>query len=99
MAALERPLRLRAMPLEFEVRNAVEALQIRSMCNLYSITTNQAAIIALFSHEPLRRQPASDARHVPDYSAAVLATRVRCQHAPQLRLRVKLLIAIISAEF
>jgi hypothetical protein len=24
------------------------ALQVRSMCNLYSITTNQAAIIALF---------------------------------------------------
>jgi hypothetical protein len=36
------------MPLEFEVRNAVETLQVRSMCNLYSITTTQAAIIALF---------------------------------------------------
>jgi hypothetical protein len=28
--------------------DASEALQVRSMCNLYSITTNQAAIIALF---------------------------------------------------
>ena len=27
---------------------ALETLQVRSMCNLYSITTNQAAIIALF---------------------------------------------------
>jgi hypothetical protein len=32
------------------------------MCNLYSITTNQAAIIALFRViNRLRRQPAADA--------------------------------------
>jgi hypothetical protein len=36
------------MPLGFEGWNEVEALQVRSICNLYSITTNQAAIIALF---------------------------------------------------
>jgi hypothetical protein len=36
------------MPLEFEVRNALEALQVRSMCNLHSITRNQAAIRDLF---------------------------------------------------
>jgi hypothetical protein len=31
------------------------------MCNLYSITTNQAAISALSGDEPIRRQPAADA--------------------------------------
>jgi hypothetical protein len=31
------------------------------MCNLYSITTNQAGIIPLSGDEPLRRQPAADA--------------------------------------
>ena len=36
------------MPLGFEVRNGRAALKVRSMCNLYSITTNQAAISALF---------------------------------------------------
>ena len=36
------------MPLGFEVRNGVETLQVRSMCNLYSITRNQAAIRDLF---------------------------------------------------
>jgi hypothetical protein len=34
------------------------------MCNLYSITTNQAAIIALFRGQPLRRQSAADAGRV-----------------------------------
>jgi hypothetical protein len=32
----------------------------RLMCNLYSITTNQAVIIALFRVIKLRRQPAAD---------------------------------------
>jgi putative SOS response-associated peptidase YedK len=36
------------MPLGLDAWNAPGALQVRSMCNLYSITTNQAAIIALF---------------------------------------------------
>jgi putative SOS response-associated peptidase YedK len=36
------------MPLEFEVRNGFRALPVRSMCNLYSITRNQAAIRDLF---------------------------------------------------
>jgi putative SOS response-associated peptidase YedK len=36
------------MPLGLDARNGATALQVRSMCNLYSITTNQAAIIALF---------------------------------------------------
>jgi hypothetical protein len=32
------------------------------MCNLYGVTTNQAAIIALFRViKPLRRQPGADA--------------------------------------
>ena len=44
MAALQRALRLRAMPLGFEVRNALEALQFRSMRQLYIITKNQTAI-------------------------------------------------------
>jgi putative SOS response-associated peptidase YedK len=40
------------------------------MCNLYSITTNQATIIALFpGHQQIRRQPAADARVLPDYPA------------------------------
>jgi hypothetical protein len=70
------------------------------MCNLYSITTNQAAIIALFRvmNRYVGNLPPMPGMF-PDYPAAVLATRVRCQHTPQLRLRVKLLIAIISAEF
>jgi hypothetical protein len=42
--ALQRALRPRAMPLGFEVRNGRAALQVRSMCNLYSISTNQVAI-------------------------------------------------------
>jgi hypothetical protein len=42
--ALQPPLRLRAMPLKFEVKNALEALPVRSMCNLYSIAKNQAAV-------------------------------------------------------
>jgi hypothetical protein len=45
---LQRPLRLRAMPLEFEVRNGVEALQVRSMCNLYSMATDERLIRDLF---------------------------------------------------
>jgi hypothetical protein len=48
LAALQRALRLWAMPLGFEARNGSATPQVRSMCNLYSITTNQAAIIALF---------------------------------------------------
>ena len=36
------------MPLGFEVRNSPLTPPALSMCNLYSITTNQAAIIALF---------------------------------------------------
>ena len=36
------------MPLPIEARNGRAALQVWSMCNLFSITTNQAAIIALF---------------------------------------------------
>ena len=36
------------MPLALAARNGHGPLQVRSMCNLYSITTNQAAIIALF---------------------------------------------------
>ena len=42
------PLRLRAIPLGFALRNALEALQVRLMCNLYSITKNQEAIRDLF---------------------------------------------------
>jgi hypothetical protein len=37
-----------AIPLEFEVRNGLTTLRVRAECNLYSITTNQAAIAALF---------------------------------------------------
>jgi hypothetical protein len=36
------------MPLGFEAWNSHGAPQVRSDCNLYSITTNQAAIAALF---------------------------------------------------
>jgi hypothetical protein len=36
------------MPLGFEVGNGPATPQVQSICNLYSITTNQAAIIALF---------------------------------------------------
>src|SRR3979490_1802029 len=36
------------MPLGFEVRNGPGALQVRSIGNHYTITPNQAAIIALF---------------------------------------------------
>jgi hypothetical protein len=45
---LQRPLRLSAMPLGFEARNGSVALWVRSMCNLYSVTKNQAAIRDLF---------------------------------------------------
>ena len=48
MGPLHRLLRLRAIPLGFEVRNGLATLQVRAVCNLYSITTNQAAIAALF---------------------------------------------------
>src|ERR1700733_1589051 len=48
MRLLQRPLRLSAMPLGFEAGNGLATLQVRAVCNLYSITTNQAAIIALF---------------------------------------------------
>jgi hypothetical protein len=44
------------------------------MCNFYSITTNQAAIIALFRViKPVRRQPGADAGRV----AEVFCTRAR----------------------
>jgi len=43
-----RALRARAMPLGFEVRNGLATLQVRAVCNLYSITKNQAAIRDLF---------------------------------------------------
>jgi hypothetical protein len=33
----------RAIPLGFEVRNGSATLQVRAVCNLYSITKNQAA--------------------------------------------------------
>src|SRR5580698_4489284 len=47
MAKLQRALRWRAMPL-FEAGNGQTTLQVRAVCNLYSITTNQEAIIRLF---------------------------------------------------
>jgi hypothetical protein len=47
MGALQRPLR-QAIPLGFEAGNGSATLQVRAVCNLYSITTNQAAIAALF---------------------------------------------------
>jgi hypothetical protein len=49
------------------------------MCNLYSITTNQAAIIALLRvMEPLRRQPAAHASLVSGLSGSRRAQR-RCR--------------------
>jgi hypothetical protein len=45
---LQRALPTRAMPLGFEAWNEQQTLQVRSMCNLYSITMNQAAIRNLF---------------------------------------------------
>jgi hypothetical protein len=36
------------MPLGFEAGNELATLWVRPVCNLYSITTNQAAMIALF---------------------------------------------------
>jgi hypothetical protein len=36
------------MPLGFEAGNGPTTLWVRAVCNLYSITTNQAAIAALF---------------------------------------------------
>ena len=36
------------MPLGFEAWNEQQTLQVRSMCNLYSITMNHAAIRNLF---------------------------------------------------
>ena len=49
------------------------------MCNLYSITTNQAAIIALFRvvNQYVGNVPPMPGVF-PDYLAPVLATRVRC---------------------
>jgi endonuclease YncB( thermonuclease family) len=47
-AALQRLLRLRAMPLGFAVGSEFEALPVRSMCNFYCITKNQAAIRDMF---------------------------------------------------
>jgi hypothetical protein len=48
MKGLQRPLLGRAMPLGFEARNGSANLSVRAVCNLYSITTNQEAIIRLF---------------------------------------------------
>jgi putative SOS response-associated peptidase YedK len=48
LGLLLRPSSGHAMPLGFEARNDVEALQVRSICNLYSITRNQTAIRDLF---------------------------------------------------
>jgi putative SOS response-associated peptidase YedK len=48
MGSLQRPLRRQAIPLGFAARNGLATLQARAVCNLYSITTNQAAIAALF---------------------------------------------------
>jgi putative SOS response-associated peptidase YedK len=43
------------------------------MCNLYSITTNQAAIITPVPRDqPLCRRPRADAGRVPDYPAPVV---------------------------
>jgi putative SOS response-associated peptidase YedK len=36
------------MPLGFDAWNGNTTLQVRAVCNLYSITTNQEAIIRLF---------------------------------------------------
>jgi hypothetical protein len=45
------------MPLGFEAWNEQQTLQVRSMCNLYSITMNHAAIRNLFGCTiPLARQ-------------------------------------------
>jgi hypothetical protein len=53
---LQRALPTRAMPLGFEAWNEQQTLQVRSMCNLYSITMNQAAIRNLFVYTiPLAR--------------------------------------------
>jgi putative SOS response-associated peptidase YedK len=41
-------LRLRAMQLGLEAGTASRPYRFDQMCNLYSITTNQAAIVALF---------------------------------------------------
>jgi putative SOS response-associated peptidase YedK len=61
------------MPLGFEVRNALEALWVRSMCNLYSITKNQAAIRDLFK---VARDSAGNLPPMPgvfpDYPAPVV---------------------------
>ena len=61
------------MPLGFEVRNGPATLQVRSMCNLYSITTNQAAIIALFRVlNPYVGNLAPMPSVFPDYPAPVV---------------------------
>jgi hypothetical protein len=50
------------------------------MCNLYSITTNQAPIIcALSGHEPLRQQPPADAGIFPDYPAPIRNADADCR--------------------
>jgi putative SOS response-associated peptidase YedK len=48
MGRIQGPLRARAIPLGFEAWHGLTTLQVRAVCNLYSITTNQAAIIAVF---------------------------------------------------
>jgi hypothetical protein len=47
MGRLQRPLRRQAISLGFEARNGSATLQVRAVYNLYSITTNQAAIASL----------------------------------------------------
>jgi hypothetical protein len=40
------------------------------MCNLYTITTNQAAVAALFRYQPVSRQLATDAGGLPRLSGS-----------------------------
>jgi hypothetical protein len=53
MATLQRPSRLRAMPLEFEVGNALEALQVRS--NVQPLFDLRSAICSRSRTIPLAR--------------------------------------------
>jgi hypothetical protein len=55
------------MPLGLDVRNGLAAPQVRSMCNLYSITKNQAAIRDLFK---VARDSAGNLPPMPGVSAS-----------------------------
>ena len=71
--ALQRPLPRSAIPLGLEARNGSATLQERGVCNLYSITTNQEAIIRLF--RVMNRYVGNLAPMpgvFPDYSAPVI---------------------------